>query len=104
LRREIDIVELDGRTYRVKLALRPDGELTAKAELDDLAQASLNQAERQLVRDAVEAIAIERHSDLLPADFGKKTSTRIMAPLMDDARDENESDLDDDDDDDTYDP
>ncbi len=102
LRREIDIVELDGRTYRVKLALRPDGELTAKAELDDLAQASLNQAERQLVREAVEAIAIERHSDVMPASFGKRTSARAMAPLMDNEQDENETDLDEDDDD--YDP
>jgi pyridinium-3,5-bisthiocarboxylic acid mononucleotide nickel chelatase len=102
LRRQIDIVELDGRTYRVKLALRPDGELTAKAELDDLAQASLNQAERRLVRDAVEAIAIERHSDVMPASFGKRTAARPMAPLMDKEPDEDERELDDDDDD--YDP
>jgi uncharacterized protein (TIGR00299 family) protein len=102
LQRQIDIVELDGRTYRVKLALRPDGELTAKAELDDLAQASLNQAERQLVRDAVEAIAIERHSDALPTSFGKKTAARVMTPLMDEALDAEDREPDDDDDD--YDP
>ena len=82
LQRKFDIVELDGRTYRVKLALRPDGELTAKAELDDLAQASLNQAERQLVRDAVEAIAIERHSDTASANFGKGTAKK-PSPLDD---------------------
>ena len=62
LQRQIVNVGLQGRNYRVKLAQRPDGELTAKAELDDLAQTHLNQAERQLVREIVEAIALDRHS------------------------------------------
>jgi hypothetical protein len=54
-------VALEGREYRVKLALRPDGQITAKAELDDLANHHLKQAERQLVREVVEVIAIERN-------------------------------------------
>ncbi len=62
LQRKIVNIGLQGRNYRVKLAQRPDGELTAKAELDDLAQTHLNQAERQLVREIVEAIALDRHS------------------------------------------
>jgi len=57
-----ETVELDGRSYRVKLARRPDGELSAKAELDDLAQLPLHQAERQLLREVVEGIALERHN------------------------------------------
>ncbi len=83
LRRETASVELDGRTYRVKLALRPDGELTAKAELDDLAQANLNQAERQLVREVVEAIALERQDDKLPATFGRKSAATSISSLTD---------------------
>ena len=93
LRREVDIVELDGRTYRVKLALRPDGELTAKAELDDLAQASLNQAERQLIREVVEAMAIERQGDELPAMFGKSSlNIRGISSGHENPEDENETD------------
>jgi uncharacterized protein (TIGR00299 family) protein len=57
-----ETVELDGRSYRVKLAWRPDGELSAKAELQDLAQLPLNQAERQLLREMVEGIALQRHN------------------------------------------
>jgi uncharacterized protein (DUF111 family) len=101
LLRQMDIVELDGRTYRVKLALRPDGELTAKAELDDLAQANLNQAERQLVREVVEAIAIERHNDEPPATFAHKSAQKVMKPLTEDELEDEESKQDDDDD---YDP
>lgn len=59
-----DSVELEGRSYRVKLARRPDGQITAKAELDDLAVSNLKHAERQLVREVVEVIAIERHLDI----------------------------------------
>ncbi|MFN0002356.1 MAG: LarC family nickel insertion protein [Pseudohongiellaceae bacterium] len=74
LQRQIVNVGLQGRNYRVKLAQRPDGELTAKAELDDLTQTHLNQAERQLVREIVEAIALDRHSGKakLAAPNGKK--------------------------------
>jgi uncharacterized protein (TIGR00299 family) protein len=60
LERKIDTVMLDGTPYRVKLALRPGGEYTAKAELDDLSNSGLDQGERQLIREAVEAIALER--------------------------------------------
>ncbi len=101
LPRQIDIVELDGRTYRVKLALRPDGELTAKAELDDLAQASLNQAERQLVREVVEAIAIERHNEEPSATFAHQAANKAKPPLTAKELDEDESEQDDNDD---YDP
>ena len=96
LPRQFDVVELDGRTYRVKLALRPDGELTAKAELDDLAQASLNQAERLLVREVVEAIAIERHSEEPRANFGRKQVANMMK-LTEAELDEDQSEPDDDD-------
>ena len=67
-------VALEGRSYRVKLARRPDGQITAKAELDDLAISNLKQAERQLVREVVEVIAIERHLD---AEAAAPTSTSI---------------------------
>jgi len=65
-------VALDGREYRVKLARRPDGEFTAKLELEELAQLPLNQAERQLLREVVESLAIDlqqrRTAVVLPAE------------------------------------
>src|SRR5690606_19256375 len=47
LRRESVEVESEGRRYRVKLARRPDGRITAKAELDDLAAGAADFAARQ---------------------------------------------------------
>lgn len=67
-------VTLEGRSYRVKLARRPDGQITAKAELDDLAISNLKQAERQLVREVVEVIAIERHLDSEAGDAAASAS------------------------------
>jgi hypothetical protein len=61
LRRSHELVELDGRAYRVKLTLRPDGALSAKVEAEDLAGLG-SQAQRQQVRAAVEALVLERNA------------------------------------------
>lgn len=55
-RKDID-VELDGKSYRVKMCTRPNGELTAKAEFDDYAQEELSQNERVMLKQEVEAMA-----------------------------------------------
>ena len=44
---------------RVKVAERPEGEVTAKAEIDDLARAGRDRAGRQAARGAAEAEALE---------------------------------------------
>lgn len=69
LERNMETVALDGKQYRVKLTRRPGGDFTAKAELDDLAHPGLSQADRQLIRETVEAVALERRFERTAADM-----------------------------------
>src|SRR5690606_19842188 len=57
-RREVS-VEVEGRVYRAKLARRPDGRTSAKAEFDDLAAVAPDFAARDRLRARVEAAALE---------------------------------------------
>jgi uncharacterized protein (TIGR00299 family) protein len=62
LPRRIAQVEIDGRPLRVKLVDRPDGERTAKAEADDVADA-LGQASRVRARRMAETIGLAKETD-----------------------------------------
>lgn len=59
LRRMEITVSIDGRDYRAKLVQRPNGELTVKAEQEDLAQTELGHADRELLRQEVESLAVD---------------------------------------------
>ena len=59
-RRQVTIV-VDGVPIRVKLARRPDGSQTAKAEMDDLAPAPPGQ--RQSLRRVAEERALQNTDD-----------------------------------------
>ena len=63
LPREEVAVQHDGGEFRVKLARRPSGEVTVKAEADDIASADRTQLERTRIRAAVESDALERRHD-----------------------------------------
>jgi hypothetical protein len=63
LRRETVKAEIDGREVRVKTAYRPDGTLSAKAEMDDLDQAGSGRAGRELIRQAAERSVVQRGDD-----------------------------------------
>src|SRR5690606_24890171 len=56
--REASSVAVEGRTQRVKKVIRPMGVVTAKAEMDDLAENAANHAERQALRLAAEQVAL----------------------------------------------
>lgn len=60
LRRHHATVTAQGRAVRVKLAERPQGQLTAKAESDDLRAAQGDRAERAALRDAAQAQALKK--------------------------------------------
>jgi uncharacterized protein (TIGR00299 family) protein len=51
--------DADAAEVRVKVAIRPSGECTAKAEIDDLARAADNRAGRERLRRHVESRALE---------------------------------------------
>lgn len=61
-RKEVAISH-DGDEFRVKLAMRPSGEVTVKAEADDIASIERTQLERTRIRAAVESEALDRHND-----------------------------------------
>ena len=56
-------VTVDGAAIRVKLAERPDGTLSAKAEADDVSAAAMTAAERQRLRRAAEDAALKDEDD-----------------------------------------
>lgn len=58
LPRTVETVSVDGRTLRIKRAARPDGTLTAKVELRDLAQSGLDAGGRARLRRRAEARAL----------------------------------------------
>lgn len=60
LRRHHATVTAQGRAVRVKLAERPQGQLTAKAESDDLRAAQGDRAERAALRDAAQSQALKK--------------------------------------------
>ncbi len=51
-------VKLDGVLYHAKVGQRPDGRLSAKAELDELAHADLSHHQRQALRHDIEMAAL----------------------------------------------
>jgi uncharacterized protein (TIGR00299 family) protein len=53
------LIDADGRAVRVKTATRPDGGNTAKAEMDDIAAASGDHADRTRRRARIERAALE---------------------------------------------
>jgi len=63
LPREELAVQHDGDDFRVKLARRPSGELTVKAEVDDIASTDRTQQERSRIRTAVESEALDQQHD-----------------------------------------
>lgn len=58
----------DNRQIRVKSAQRPNGEITVKAEMDDIAGDRLSYAERQALRHRIEQQAINQNSIESDAD------------------------------------
>ncbi|RQH02090.1 LarC family nickel insertion protein [Paraburkholderia dinghuensis] len=59
LARSIDSVEVDGRRIRVKSVERPNGQWTAKAEIDDVAREG-NRSERTRLRSHAENMVLSR--------------------------------------------
>jgi len=58
--RRLVTVSEGGQSWRVKLAQRPDGEITAKVELDDLRSLSGSLAQRDAVKFRIEQAALEQ--------------------------------------------
>lgn len=56
-------IQHDGDEFRVKLARRPSGEFTVKAEADDIASSDRTQLERTRIRVAVESEALDQKHD-----------------------------------------
>jgi pyridinium-3,5-bisthiocarboxylic acid mononucleotide nickel chelatase len=63
LPRQERTVTVHGATIRVKLAERPDGTRSAKAEADDIGAAAMTAAERQRLRRAAEEAALKEDDD-----------------------------------------
>jgi hypothetical protein len=63
LHRKEVAIQHEGDEFRVKLARRPSGQLTVKAEADDVASTHRTQLERTRLRSAVESEALDRHHD-----------------------------------------
>tara|TARA_Y100000310_G_scaffold343132_1_gene449378 strand:+ start:1574 stop:2797 length:1224 start_codon:yes stop_codon:yes gene_type:complete len=63
LPREEVAIQHEGDEFRVKLARRPSGEVTVKAEADDIASAERTQRERTRIRNAVETNALDQQHD-----------------------------------------
>lgn len=53
-------VEKDGRAFRAKLAQRPNGLVSVKAEADDLAAAGVDHLERRVLRSDIESLAFDK--------------------------------------------
>ena len=61
-------IEVDGKAYAVKVAMRPSG-LTAKADLEELAATGLDLAAREALRARIEAAALAQAKP----DFAENT-------------------------------
>jgi len=61
-RRRVPRDEMDAGDVRVKVARRPEGKLTAKAEMDDIARVPGERSTRQAARHTAESEALARHT------------------------------------------